>query len=96
LKIEMATLKLLFAGLFASAAFASPWNRNPNRGNERKKHNAHHNKGWGTTTDESPPGYETTSAGAGWGYGSTSVCLASTVTETPQPSTVRNRWVYTM
>lgn len=85
----MATLKVVLAGLFASTAFASPWNRKKDHDDAWKEHHGHHVKSWGP--GEGPPGYgpsgyDTSSAGAGWGYGSTSVCLASTVTETLQPS----------
>ena len=80
----MAPLKLLVAAFYTSAALASPWSRNQKRGDGWKGHKT---KIWGygkTTTEASPPGYESTSVAGGWG----TTCLASTVTETLKQSTV--------
>lgn len=80
----MAPLKLFAAAFYASAALASPWSRNQKRG---EGWGGHKNKIWGygkTTAEASPPGYESTSVAGGW----RATCLASTVTETLQPSTI--------
>lgn len=90
----MTKLNLLIAGLYATSALASPWSRYQKRGGgggygDHGGHNGHngHGGGWGTkkttATPELPTGYGgSASETSPWGYGSTTGCEASTVTET--------------
>ena len=77
----MAKTKLLLAGIYAASALASPWYRNQKRGEVG---------GWQDHNGEQPTGGGNGQPypQGGWGYSSTSGCVASTITETQVPSTV--------
>ena len=83
----MTKVQLLLAGLCATSAFASPWNRFKKRGDDW-------DDGKHTGPGGFPHGYGTTETG--WGYGTSSTCEASTVTEVQQSTVTLPRETQTL